>query len=73
MFDMEEGYFTQNKAIKCISYRLSMPRLKFLSVVFGQCSLASVPYLVPYLLLLTSVMFLLSLLLLLNVLVLTSS
>ncbi len=37
MFDMEQGYFTQNKAIKCISYRLSTPRLKFLSVVFGQC------------------------------------
>jgi hypothetical protein len=32
MFDMGLGYFTLNKAIKCISYRLSTPRLKFLSV-----------------------------------------
>jgi hypothetical protein len=31
------GYFTLNKGIKCISYRLSTSRLKFLSVVFGQC------------------------------------
>jgi hypothetical protein len=33
----EFGYFTLNKAIKCASYRLSTPRLNFLSLVFGQC------------------------------------
>jgi hypothetical protein len=26
-----------NKAIKCVSYRLSTPRLNFISLVFGQC------------------------------------
>ncbi len=43
MFDMELGYFTLNKATKCISYRLSTPRLKFLSEVFGQCALFPFP------------------------------
>jgi hypothetical protein len=35
--DREYGYFTLNKALKCVSYRLSKPRLNFLSLVFGQC------------------------------------
>jgi hypothetical protein len=43
MFDMGGRdiflYFTLNKVIKCVSYSLSMPRLNFLSVVFGQCKI----------------------------------
>ena len=39
LFYTELGYFTLNKAIKCVSYRLSTPRLNFLSSVFGQCTL----------------------------------
>jgi hypothetical protein len=38
------GYFTLNKTIKCVSYRLSKPRLNFLSLVFGQCTLSSLMY-----------------------------
>jgi hypothetical protein len=34
---MEYRYFTLNKPIKCVSYRLSTPRLNLLSSVFGQC------------------------------------
>jgi hypothetical protein len=33
----EYVFFTLHKSIKCISYRLSTPRLNFLSLVFGQC------------------------------------
>jgi hypothetical protein len=39
IFYMEYGYFTLYKAIKCVSYRWSTPRLNFLSSVFGQCIL----------------------------------
>ncbi len=38
MIDTELGYFTLNEALKCVSYRLSKPRLNFLSLVFGQCA-----------------------------------
>jgi hypothetical protein len=36
-------FFALNKAIKCASYRLSTPRLNFLSLVFGQCTECILP------------------------------